>query len=418
MLYVGIDWAVEGHAVTLLTRPGEVLESLVIANTLKGFLKLLEAIHKQMGKNKPAPTPGDVLFIIEDRNQRLVDFLLAQDFTGYLMEPNRMTGYRLRYRSSGNKTDPDDAFIMADVLCRDRDQLPTINPMNATVQTLKTLLMDREGFVRDQTRLTNRLTACLRQYYPEALELFSDVAGKTALEFLAAYPDSAAARRLSREQVEQFLTEHHCHRTKRLERIVELLAQEPIAVPVTVIETKRRLALHIIQQLQAVQATVAEYDTEIQRIGAENEEVQRFKGLPGAGPQIAGGLYTLMGDDRTQTQTRFRCATALQSFVGTAPRTIQSGKMRAVCFRFGCNRFYRTLAQQMALSALRASAWAKQYYRGKRAEGKRHQHALRCLANLLMKIAFAIWRDRTTYDENRHLAQIMRHQLRQKSSTA
>jgi transposase len=414
MLYVGIDWAVESHTVTLLTCPGKVLESLVIANTRKGFLALLDAIHRQMGENKPAPTPGDVLFIIEDRNQRLVDFLLAQGFAGYLMEPSRMTGYRLRYRSSGNKTDPDDAFIMADVLCRDRDQLPTINPMNATVQTLKTLLLDREGFVRDQTRLINRLTACLRQYYPEALELFSDVAGKTALAFLAAHPDFAAAHRLSREQTQQFLTEHHCHRSECLERIVAVLAQEPIAVPAVVIETKRRLALHIIQQLQAVQTTVAEYDAEIQRIGDENEEVQRFRSLPGAGPQIAGGLYTLMGDDRT----RFRCATALQSFVGTAPRTIQSGKMRAVCFRFGRNRFYQTLAQQMALSALRASAWAKQYYRGKRAEGKRHQHALRCLANLLMKIAFAIWRDRTTYDENRHLAQIMRHQMRQKSSMA
>jgi len=413
MLHVGIDWAVESHTVALLTRPGEVLEPLVIANTLKGFLALLEAIRRHIGKDKPALTHKDVLFI-EDRNQRLVDFLLAQGFTGYLMEPNRMPGYRLRYRSSGNKTDPDDAFIMADVLCRDRDQLPTINPMNATVQTLKTLLLDREGFVRDQTRLTNRLTACLRQYYPEALELFSDVAGKTALEFLAVYPDFAAAHRLSRKQVQQFLTEHHCHRLKRLERIVELLAQEPIAIPAAVIETKRRLALHIIQQLQAVQATVAEYDEEIKRIGAENEEVQRFKGLPGAGPQIAGGLYTLFGDDRT----RFGSAMAVQSFVGTAPRTIQSGKMRVVCFRFGCPGFHRTQAQQLALGALRVSAWAKQYYRGKRAEGKRHQHALRCLANLLMKIAFAIWRDRTTYDENRHLAQIMRHQLRQKSSMA
>ena len=413
MLCVGIDWAAESHTVTLLTRPGEALESLVIANTLKGFLSLLETIRRHIGKDKPAPSPKDVLFIIEDRNQRLVDFLLAQDFIGYLMEPNRMPGFRLRYRSSGNKTDPDDAFILADVLCRDRDQLPTINPMSTTVQTLKTLLLDREGFVRDQTRLTNRLTACLRQYYPEALELFSDVAGKTALAFLAAHPDSAAAHRLSREQTQLFLTEHRCHRSECLERIVAVLAQEPITVPAAVIETKRRLALHIIQQLQTVQATVAEYDAEIQRIGDDSEEVQRLKSLPGAGPQIAGGLYTLLGDDRT----RFRSAMAVQSFVGTAPKTIQSGKMRAVCFRFGCSGFNRSLAQQLALSALRVSAWAKQYYRGKRAEGKRHQHALRCLANLLMKIAYAIWRDRTTYDENRHLAQIMRHQIRQISST-
>lgn len=414
MLCVGIDWAVESHTVTLLARPGEILESLTIANTLKGFLALLDAIRGHMGAGQPAPTPGDVFFIIEDRNQRLVDFLLAQDFIGYLMEPNRMTGYRLRYRSSGNKTDPDDAFIMADVLARDRDQLPVMNPINPAVQTLKTLLVDREGFVRDQTRLTNRLTACLRQYYPEALGLFGDVAGKTALEFLAAYPDSATAHQLSREQVRLFLTEHHCGRARQLERMMAVLDQEPIAVPAALVEAKRRLALHIIRQLQAVQATVAEYDAEIQQAGEKNEDVRRFKGLPGAGPQIAGGLYTLMGDDRT----RFRSAMALQSFVGTAPRTIQSGKMRAVCFRFGCNRFYRTLLHQMALGALKVSAWARRYYLGKRAEGKRHQHALRCLANLLLKIAFAIWRDRTTYDENRHLAQIMRHQIRQISSSA
>jgi transposase len=414
MLYIGIDWATDSHTVTLLARPGEVLESLAIDNKLAGFLTLLEAIRKHLRKLEPAAAPDSVLFAIEDQHQRLTDFLLAQGFQGYLIEPSRIKGYRLRYRSSGNKTDPDDSFILADVLCRDRDQLPTINPMNAAVQTLKTLLVDREGFVRDQTRLTNRLTACLRQYYPEALELFKDIAGKTALAFLAAYPESVVAHQLSRAQVRQFLAEHHCNRTKQLERMVAVLARESIAVPAAVIATKRRLALHIIQQLQAVQATVAEYDTEIQRIGAESEEVRRFRGLPGAGPQIAGGLYTLMGDDRT----RFRCATAVQSFVGTAPRTIQSGKMRAVCFRFGCNRFYRTLAQQMALGAIRTSVWAKQYYRGKRAEGKRHQHALRCLANLLLKIAFAIWRDRVTYDENRHLAQIMRHHMRQTSSLA
>jgi hypothetical protein len=92
MLHVGIDWAVESHTVALLTRPGEVLEPLVIANTLKGFLALLEAIRRHIGKDKPALTHKDVLFIIEDRNQRLVDFLLAQGFTGYLMEPNRMPG--------------------------------------------------------------------------------------------------------------------------------------------------------------------------------------------------------------------------------------------------------------------------------------------------------------------------------------
>ena len=414
MLYIGIDWATDSHTVTFIAPSGEVLESVVIENRLTGFLTLLEAIRKHLRKLEPAATPDAVSFAIEDQNQRLTDFLLAQGFQGYLIEPSRVKGYRLRYRSSGNKTDPDDSFMLADVLCRDRDQLPRIAPDSDVVRTLKTLLRDRESFVHDQTRLTNRLTACLRQYYPEALDFFEDVAGKTALDFIAAFPDFVAASQLSRREVKRFLVEHHCHHETRLERILEVLGISPTPVPAVVVRTKRQQALAIIQQLRTVQTAVAEYDAEIERLGKENDEVKRFRSMPGGGPIIGAGLTSLFGDDRT----RFKSAMAVQSLAGTAPKTIQSGQFRTACFRFGCNRFYRAMLQQMALGALRSSVWAKQYYRGKRKEGKTHQHALRCLANLLLKIAYAIWRDRTEYSEDHHLAQIMRHHLRPLSDSA
>ena len=243
MLYIGIDWAADSHTVTLLAPSGEVLDSLVIENRLAGFLTLLEAIHKHRRKLEPTATPDAVLFAIEDQNQRLTDFLLAQGFQGYLIEPSRMKGYRLRYRSSGNKTDPDDSFVLADVLYRDHDQLPRIAPDSDVVRALKTLLRDRESFVHDQTRLTNRLTACLRQYYPEALDFFEDVAGKTVLDFIAAFPDFAAASRLSRREVKRFLVEHHCHREAQLERIMTVLGSSPTPVPTVVVRTKRQQAL-------------------------------------------------------------------------------------------------------------------------------------------------------------------------------
>jgi transposase len=410
MLYIGIDWATDSHTVTFLTTSGEVLETLVIENKLAGFLTLLEAIRKHLRKLEPTATPDAVSFAIEDQNQRLTDFLLAQ---GYLIEPSRMKGYRLRYRSSGNKTDPDDSFVLADVLCRDCDQLPRIVPDSDVVRALKTLLRDRESFVRDQTRLTNRLIAGLRQYYPEALGFFEDVAGKTALDFIAAFPDFAASSRLTRRAVKRFLVEHHCHRETQLERILKVLCSNPTPVPAVVVRTKRQQALAIIQQLRTVQAAVAEYDAEIERLGKENDDVRRFRSMPGGGPIIGAGLSTLFGDDRT----RFNSAMAVQSLAGTAPKTIQSGQFRRACFRFGCNRFYRMLLQQMAFGAIRSSVWAKQYYRGKRQEGKTHQHSLRCLANLLLKIAYAIWRDRTEYYEDRHLAQITRHHLRPTSNS-
>lgn len=413
MFYIGIDWATDSHTVTLLGASGGVLETLVIENRLAGFMTLIEVIRKHMLKLEQAATPEAVSFAIEDQNQRLTDFLLAQGFQGYLIEPSRIKGYRLRYRSSGNKTDPDDSFILADVLYRDHDQLPRMAPDSDVVQTLKTLLHDRESFVHDSTRLTNRLTASLRQYYPEALGFFEDLTGKTALDFIAAYPDFAAASRLTHRQVKQFLAKHHCYHETQLERILGVLTLIPTPVPAVIVRAKRRQALAIIQQLRTVQAAIAEYDAEIERLGKESDDVKRFRSMPGGGPIIGAGLHTLFGDDRT----RFSGAMAVQSLSGTAPKTIQSGQFRTACFRFGCNRFYRTLLQQMALGALRRSEWAKQYYRRKRKEGKTHQHALRCLANLLLKIAYAIWRDRTEYSEDRHMAQMMRHHLKPTSNS-
>jgi hypothetical protein len=73
----------------------------------------------------------------------------------------------------------------------------------------------------------------------------------------------------------------------------------------------------------------------------------------------------------------------------------------------------RTALSQMALASLKNSAWAKSYYQRKRQEGKKVYHALRCLANLWLKVIFAMWKHKTMYDENLHLASITRHQLTQ-----
>ena len=86
MLYIGIDWATDNHTVTLLARPGEVVESLVIDNTLAGFLALLETVRKHLRKLEPTATPDAVSFAIEDQNQRLTDFLLAQGFQGWIKQ--------------------------------------------------------------------------------------------------------------------------------------------------------------------------------------------------------------------------------------------------------------------------------------------------------------------------------------------
>jgi len=43
--------------------------------------------------------------------------------------------------------------------------------------------------------------------------------------------------------------------------------------------------------------------------------------------------------------------------------------------------------------------WCKAYYRTKREQGKAHNEALRCLANVWVRIIHAMWVKRVPYDE-------------------
>jgi transposase len=245
------------------------------------------------------------------------------------------------------------------------------------------------------------------QYYPAALELFADVTGPTALAFLETYPTLERTNDLDDQTLRDFLKAHHAFGRQRMQRMLGALVKPAIPVPAVIVEVKHKTMLGLVAQLQAVQKIIDRCNADICAAMAENPETKRFDGLPGAGTIVSGTLYVLFGDDRT----RFANAHEVQSYVGTAPRTIQSGQLRAVGFRFRCHRGYRAVITRWAFSSLRQAQWTKRYYDQKRREGKTHYHALRCLANNLLKIAFTIWKHETEYDENSYLAQIARHRM-------
>jgi len=53
--------------------------------------------------------------------------------------------------------------------------------------------------------------------------------------------------------------------------------------------------------------------------------------------------------------------------------------------------------QHFAWQSTLQEKWAQAYYQRKRSEGKSHTVAIRALANVWLRIIYAIWRDRTPY---------------------
>ena len=113
-----------------------------------------------------------------------------------------------------------------------------------------------------------------------------------------------------------------------------------------------------------------------------------------------------------RTITTWFCAEAAQPLAdrnydvlrtqgGVAPGTRQSGKRRQVMRRRPCNRRLRHALYHMARVAIQREAHCAGAYAALRAKGQRHGHALRTIANRLLRIVMAMLRDRTLYDPNR-----------------
>jgi len=69
------------------------------------------------------------------------------------------------------------------------------------VAELKELTRDQDSLIQMQTRVVNQLTACLKTYYPVALELFSQLQQSSTLIFLQTYPTPEQARAVGVEEL-------------------------------------------------------------------------------------------------------------------------------------------------------------------------------------------------------------------------
>jgi transposase len=125
-----------------------------------------------------------------------------------------------------------------------------------------------------------------------------------------------------------------------------------------------------------------------------HEDLETFSSLPGAGKRLAPRLLAEWGDDRA----RYTNASTVQALAGTAPVPFESGNYSKVHKRYACVKPLRNTLHQFAWESTRLETWAKEYYQRKRKEGKSHSMAVRALANVWVRIIFAMWSKHEGYE--------------------
>src|ERR687892_541157 len=169
--------------------------------------------------------------------------------------------------------------------------------------------------------------------------------------------------------------------------------------------TKSRLMLVLVGQLALLVDQIKAYDQEIHHFFGLHPDSSLFCSLPGAGKRLAPKLLAEWGDDRE----RYTGAGSIQALAGTSPVAYQSGNYRKAHKRYACVKPLRNALHQFAWQSTLREAWAGAFYQRKRAEGKSHSMAVRALANLWVRIIYAMWLKHEPYDAATFLAARQAH---------
>jgi hypothetical protein len=394
MIFVGIDWAEHHHDVCVLDREGRVLATTRIPDGIGGLTRL----HAVLADH--ADDPASVVAGIETDRGLLVGALVAAGYQMVAVNPLAASRYRERHTTSGAKSDPGDARVLADLVRTDRHHHRPIAGDSPTVEVVKVLARAHQTLVWTRQRQANQLRSTLREFYPGALAAFgTDLAGPDALAVLAAAPTPAQGRALGVADLTKLLRAAGRQRNLpvRASAIRQALAAPQLAAPPVVAAAYGQVTAALVGVITELTQQIATLEDDLTRAFEAHPDAEILRSLPGLGVVLGARVLAEFGDD----PTRYGHPTARKAYAGTAPVTRASGTRRVVLARVARNRRLADACYLWAFSALSRSPGARAYYDQHRAKGATHHRALRGLANRLVGILHGCLRHHSRYDEQR-----------------
>jgi hypothetical protein len=96
--------------------------------------------------------------------------------------------------------------------------------------------------VGEKVRLTNRITAALKNYYPQVLAWFEDKDTQVFCAFVERYPTLKAAQAGTPAALTEFFTRHKVVRRSAIKRRIEQIAQgSPLPEAAVIVEPSQWL---------------------------------------------------------------------------------------------------------------------------------------------------------------------------------
>ncbi|MBT9151707.1 MAG: hypothetical protein DDT40_01903 [candidate division WS2 bacterium] len=385
----GIDIGSEQHHVIILNEEDKILYDRKVAHRFSEFHQAIKEFREIEAREK-----GVITFAIEGKNGYGSPFdrvLIENGFTLYNVDNLKLKRFREVFGAEW-RNDRRDARMLAKMLklrnyveAEKEKAFVEVGKVPLVKEKLKLLSRHQQILIREKVRIQNRLRKRLLEICPDILR-FGNTDGKKLLRLLIKYPNFTSYQKLTlrelllikaigKKQASLILAGlPHLHYTEELASTYE-----------TIISSYARRILELKEEIEML-------DRKLKELGEGSLEVKRLRSITGVGTKLSSRLMGEIGDIN-----RFNNEGQLAIYCGVACIDDDSGKRKETKVVYKANKLGKATMIEIAGCTIRYVSESKSYYAKKRAEGKKHNHALRCLARQLIKVIFMMLKEDRDY---------------------
>ncbi len=391
--YVGFDVGKGSHWVCVLDGEGEVLLSRRVEVTEEA----LEALCSQIAALGVSDERVVGIDLRGGPAALLEAVLLGRGEKVRYIPGTAVNKARDAYAGGEQKSDPKDAFVIADQLRLRWRSLSEVHIRDENVAELRALVAYRRDLVQEQTRRVTRLRELLVGVF-SGLESALDLTKKGPLLAVSRVARPAAVRRLGEARLTRWLEGRGVYGAKKLAgRIVAAAKAQRHELPAA--EVKAALVAEIASEILRTKERIAALDARLAELVEDDPQGKLVMSLPGMGAVMTAEFLAEVDDlSRFGSPDRFAAA------AGIAPVLRSSGSVSYRRRAKRGNRILKRVFYQSAHCAVLSHERSRSFYRRKRAKGKGHTQAVIALARRRVNVLWAMLRDGTFYEDRAPLA--------------
>lgn len=291
------------------------------------------------------------------------------------------------------KTDRRDAFVIADTARIRRTQVHWLDTgsddLLSQLRVLNGFDIDLAG---DLTRLSNRLRDALTSVSPALERAIGSRLGNSGIRDLAAkYPTPNALKDAGRTRIRNVVKKRSPRLANKItDAVMAALDAQTLTLPAEA--TLGRVIAETAAELDRLYERRDRLATELEEVFLAHPFGELLATMPGIGPRTGARILAEIGDG-----TRFVNGSKLASYAGLAPVDRQSGTSLNAATRSRRGNHRLKNAMFLAAFASLRSPESKTFYDRKRAEGKKHNAAIICLARRRCDVILAMLRNNEPY---------------------